>query len=108
MTTDEISSEADGAGSFGETSQVSNAEILAHLGEAYSGSGRAQLTNDQKDGFSKPVAMAASVSRDHVDIRSLNDEKQTRRSISESTFARVQADVEMLDWIFIGKCSAAE
>ena len=108
MSTDEIFSETDDAGSSGETSQVSTAEIFAHLGEAYSGSGRAQLTNAQKDGFSKPVAMAASVSRDHVDIRSLNDEKQTRRSISESTFARVQADVEMLDWIFIGKCSGAE
>ena len=36
MSTDEIFSETDDAGSSGETSQVSTAEIFAHLGEAYS------------------------------------------------------------------------
>jgi hypothetical protein len=105
MSIDEISLETVDNGSSHETSQVSQIEIFAHLGEAFSGTGRAQLTNAQKDGFSEPVAMAAGVSRDHIDIRSLNDEKQTRRAISESTFTRVQSDVEMLDWIFVGKCS---
>ncbi|WP_145975030.1 hypothetical protein [Ruegeria atlantica] len=94
--------------SGGQARGISLEELFSHLGEPYRGQGRDQLTNAQKDGFLEPLADVADTPRARVDIRSLNDDKQTRRSISESTFARVQSDVEMLDWIFVGRCSGEE
>lgn len=90
------------------TESPADLTIFDHLGEAYSGTGRAQLTNEQKDGFSKPLSYAAEIPREHIDLRALNDEKQTRRALSESTFSRVQSDIETLDWVFVGRCTGEE
>lgn len=79
--------------------------IFDNLGEAYSGEGRSQLTNAQKDGFSEPLALAAGIPRENIDIRALNDSKQVTRAPAESTWARVQSNVEMLDWVFVGRCT---
>jgi len=91
-----------------DTQAVDLVDLFDNLGGPYAGQGRDQLTNAQKDGFLNPIAEIAGVDRERVDIRTLNDEKQTRRSLSESTFARVQSDIEMLDWVFVGRCSGEQ
>jgi len=109
MTTEQPEQATNGeASATHETQTVDLETLFDNLGGPYAGQGRDQLTNAQKDGFLNPIAEVAGVDRERVDIRTLNAEKQTRRSLSESTFARVQSDIEMLDWIFVGRCSGEE
>ncbi|SIT82471.1 AAA domain (dynein-related subfamily) [Yoonia rosea] len=74
-------------------------------GSGTSDSGRNQLTDSQRDAFAGPLAKAVGIPRNHISIRALNDDKQTGRAASETIAERVRSDVEMLDWVFVGRCT---
>jgi len=87
-------------------SKVDLKDLYENLGgSGLSESGRNQLTDEQRDAFASPLAKALGIPRKHISIRALNDDKQTGRAASETIAERVRSDVEMLDWVFVGRCT---
>ena len=66
---------------------------------------RPQLTNDQKEKFSEVISNILNVEKQVVDIRTLSDEKQTARSISESRGAIKNESIPVLERIFVMRCT---
>lgn len=66
---------------------------------------RPQLTTQQKRDFSEAVAKIAAVDPNWIDIRTLSDEKQTARSISESNGAKRNASIPLLNRVFVMRCT---
>lgn len=69
---------------------------------------RAQLNNEQKRKFARVLADVSGINQAYVDIRTLSDEKQTARSISESQGSKDNAETPIVDRIFVARCTGAE
>lgn len=93
----------------GDVTLVESESLFENLGNPNTGgSGRNQLTDAQRNAFAQPVADAAGIPRSNISIRALNDDKQTARAAAETIAERVRANVEMLDWVFVGRCTGEE
>lgn len=69
---------------------------------------RPQLTNEQKTNFANTIASILGVDPKFVDIRTLSDEKQTSRSISESNGAIRNASIPIIERIFVMRCTGSK
>ena len=79
-------------------------DILDHLTINHRGK-RPQLTNEQKNLFAEKLCAIVGLDPRQVDIRTLSDEKQTARSISESNGAIKNASIPISERIFVMRCT---
>ncbi len=88
---------------------AADVSLFENLGNPVAGDGgRNQLTEAQRNAFAQPLADAAGIPRSNISIRALNDDKQTGRAAAETIAERVRANIEMLDWVFVGRCTGEE
>lgn len=69
---------------------------------------RPQLTNKQKDQFADKIRDIAGLDPSWIDIRTLSDDKQTARSISESNGAVKNSAIPIRDRVFVMRCTGSE
>lgn len=93
----------------GNDAPTADVSLFENLGNPDTGDGgRDQLTEAQRSAFAQPVADEAGIPRSNISIRALNNDKQTGRAAAETIAERVRNDVEMLDWVFVGRCTGDE
>lgn len=66
---------------------------------------RPQLTNKQKEDLAEGIAQVSGVDPSSVDVRTLSDDKQTARSVSESSGSINHSTIPIRDRVFVMRCT---